>query len=87
MKSSQLLMNCKSERESEIKDRIEQMKADRRRMAGVVTRHFTKIYKIINNKKDAAVVLVEPGGHCGGCHMKLPPQVVNDAKIHQSGSL
>lgn len=69
------------EREREIKDRIEQMKADRRRMAeGCDTSLLRRYTKIINNKKDAAVVLVEPGGHCGGCHMKLPPQVVNDAK-------
>ena len=35
---------------------------------------------ILNNKKDAAIVFIESGAHCGGCHMKLPPQVINDAK-------
>ncbi|MBT8041654.1 MAG: hypothetical protein KJN98_00635, partial [Pontiella sp.] len=59
----------------------EKMKADRARAAENCDKALLQKYtRILNNKRDFAVVLVEPGGHCGGCHMKLPPQVTNDAR-------
>ncbi len=39
---------------------------------------LTRYERIFANKGDFAVVRVE-NGHCRGCNMKLPPQVVNDA--------
>ncbi len=69
------------ERLSELTERADKMKADRRRVAENCDRNLLQKYsRILNNKKDAAIVLVESGGHCGGCHMKLPPQVINDAR-------
>jgi len=44
---------------------------------------LAKYTRILKNKRDFAVVLVESGGHCGGCHMKLPPQVIHDARNPQ----
>ncbi len=35
--------------------------------------------RIFKNKGDYAIVTVEKGT-CGGCHMKLPPQVIHDAR-------
>jgi predicted nucleic acid-binding Zn-ribbon protein len=69
------------ERLSELSERADRMKADRRRVAENCDRSLLQKYsRILNNKKDAAIVFVESGGHCGGCHMKLPPQVINDAR-------
>lgn len=69
------------ERLQALNERAEQMKADRRRVAENCDKALLQKYsRILNNKKDAAIVLVESGGHCGGCHMKLPPQVINDAR-------
>ncbi|MAW39625.1 MAG: hypothetical protein CMF27_01680 [Kiritimatiellaceae bacterium] len=69
------------ERLSELNERADRMKADRRRVAENCDRSLLQKYsRILNNKKDAAIVLVESGGHCGGCHMKLPPQAINDAR-------
>ena len=69
------------ERLSELTERADQMKVDRRRVAENCDRNLLQKYsRILNNKKDAAIVLVESGGHCGGCHMKLPPQAINDAR-------
>ncbi|MDF7808482.1 C4-type zinc ribbon domain-containing protein [Pontiellaceae bacterium B12219] len=69
------------ERSAYLKEKIEGMKADRNRAAqGCDKELLLKYTRILNNKRDFAVVLVEPGGHCGGCHMKLPPQVTNDAR-------
>ena len=68
-------------REAELKEQLEQVKADRTRAAEQCDKAILRKYtRILNNKRDFAVVMVEPGGHCGGCHMKLPPQVTNDAR-------
>lgn len=69
------------ERAAHLQERAEKMKADRSRAAaGCDKAILMKYTRILQNKKDFAVVLVEEGGHCGGCHMKLPPQVTNDAR-------
>jgi predicted nucleic acid-binding Zn-ribbon protein len=68
-------------RSAELKERLEDMKADRSRAAAGCDKPLLQKYtRILQNKKDFAVVLVESGGHCGGCHMKLPPQVIHDAR-------
>ncbi|MBT8046422.1 MAG: hypothetical protein KJN67_04575 [Pontiella sp.] len=68
-------------RVAELQEQAEKMKADRARAAENCDKALLQKYtRILNNKRDFAVVLVEPGGHCGGCHMKLPPQVTNDAR-------
>lgn len=69
------------ERAAHLQERAEKLKADRMRAAAVCDKAILiKYTRILQNKKDFAVVLVEEGGHCGGCHMKLPPQVTNDAR-------
>lgn len=44
---------------------------------------LSKYERIMNHLKDRAIVPIENGA-CGGCHMNLPPQVVNDAKKDDS---
>lgn len=69
------------EREAELREQLEKMKADRVRSAAQVDKEILQRYtRIMNNKKDFGLVLVESGGHCSGCHMKLPPQVIHDAR-------
>jgi predicted nucleic acid-binding Zn-ribbon protein len=69
------------ERSAELTEQLEHMKAERARAAEQCDKPILQKYtRIMNNKRDFAVVMVEPGGHCGGCHMKLPPQVTNDAR-------
>ncbi|MEI6892705.1 MAG: C4-type zinc ribbon domain-containing protein [Pontiella sp.] len=69
------------ERSAYLLEKIDGMKADRVRAASGCDKNILQKYtRILNNKKDFAVVLIESGGHCGGCHMKLPPQVTNDAR-------
>ena len=68
-------------RAAELTEQLESMKADRARAAELCDPSIVQKYtRIMNNKRDFAVVMIEPGGHCGGCHMKLPPQVTNDAR-------
>lgn len=69
------------ERAEALNERLESKKAERRRAAEQCDPALLQKYsRIMQNKRDFAVVFVEPGGHCGGCHMKLPPQVTNDAR-------
>jgi uncharacterized protein len=71
------------ERAADLAEEAEHMKDERRRAAGNVDPVLLKRYtRILQNKKDFALVFVEEGGHCGGCHMKLPPQVIHDARNH-----
>ena len=69
------------ERAAYLNEKVESMKADRARAAAECDKQILAKYtRILQNKKDIAVALVEAGGHCGGCHMKLPPQVIHDAR-------
>ena len=69
------------ERSAELIEQLEKVKADRARSAEQCDKSILQKYsRIMNNKRDFGVVMVEPGDHCGGCHMKLPPQVANDAR-------
>ena len=69
------------EREADLTEQLEKIKGDRARAAAQCDQNVLKKYaRIMNNKRDFGVVFIEPGGHCGGCHMKLPPQVTNDAR-------
>ena len=68
-------------RAAELQERAEKLKADRMRAAENCDKQLLQKYsRILQNKKDFAVVLIENGEHCGGCHMKLPPQVIHDAR-------
>jgi len=69
------------DREANLKEKLEQVKATRERIAKECDQTLLQKYvRIMNNKRDFAVVFIEEGGHCGGCHMKLPPQVIHDAR-------
>lgn len=48
--------------------------------AGVEPGLLSRYERVLANKGDRALVPVEHGTTCGGCHMKLPSQVVLDAK-------
>ncbi len=67
------------ERLKEVEEAIETLATERGRQVSTLDASLvTKYERLFANKGDFAVVEVEKG-HCGGCHMKLPPQVVNDA--------
>lgn len=67
------------ERLKEVQEDIEALVAERGRQVSALDATLTAKYeRLFANKGDFAVVEVEKD-HCGGCHMKLPPQVINDA--------
>lgn len=62
---------------------IERMQAKRIKMIADIDKDTLRIYtRIMNNKKDYAIVPVERDT-CGGCHMQLTPQTVHDTKSRQ----
>lgn len=62
---------------------IERMQAKRAKMIAEIDKDSLRIYtRIMNNKKDYAIVPVERDT-CGGCHMKLTPQTIHDTKSRQ----
>lgn len=63
-----------------IKGELDSVKAEREKLLPDIESDWLSRYqRILANKGDIAIVQVE-GGSCGGCHMKLPPQQVHDAK-------
>jgi len=68
-----------AERLDEVKEELEAKIVDRERTASNADASLVKKYdRLFANKGDFAVVRVE-NGHCKGCNMRMPPQVVNDA--------
>lgn len=61
--------------------RTEQARAEAARAVPEVW--MTRFERILNNRGDAALVPIL-NGVCGGCHMTLPPQVTNDAKVSET---
>ncbi|MFA6173298.1 MAG: C4-type zinc ribbon domain-containing protein [Kiritimatiellales bacterium] len=75
-----------SEEKEMLEDRLQSVQgnlnalmADRGRITSTVNHSLLSKYeRLFKNKGDFAVVQVEKD-HCSGCHMRLPPQVINDA--------
>ncbi|MCU0858065.1 MAG: C4-type zinc ribbon domain-containing protein [Pontiellaceae bacterium] len=67
------------ERLKEVQEDLEAMTAERERITSAVNHSLlVKYTRLFLNKGDFAIVQVE-NDHCSGCHMRLPPQIINDA--------
>ncbi|MEI8206715.1 MAG: C4-type zinc ribbon domain-containing protein [Kiritimatiellales bacterium] len=67
------------DRLKEVQEDLDALLADRGRITSNVNPSLLLKYeRLFKNKGDFAVVQVEKD-HCSGCHMRLPPQVTNDA--------
>jgi hypothetical protein len=67
------------DRLKEVQEDLNALLADRGRITSTVSPSLLSKYdRLFKNKGDYAVVQVEKD-HCSGCHMRLPPQVTNDA--------
>ena len=80
MSSVQVDIKALDERLANIQSEVEAAKKNREGMTeGIDDAWLSRYTRIFNNKGDYALVPVE-NGTCGGCHMKVPPQLVQDAK-------
>jgi predicted nucleic acid-binding Zn-ribbon protein len=67
------------ERLTTVQGNLNKLIADRQQITSTVNPSLLSKYeRLFKNKGDFAVVQVEKD-HCSGCHMRLPPQVTNDA--------
>lgn len=68
-------------RGEQLKEQLERMKIRRTEfVAGIEDVQAVRTYvRIMNNKRDFAIVPIEQDV-CGGCHMKLTPQLAHDAR-------
>jgi len=67
-------------RAAQIGQELEGIRAKRQNAAIGIDAEWMAAYERIIRRKDRAVVPVEEGGVCGGCHMQLPPYVIHDAR-------
>ena len=67
-------------RASELEEQVKAEREERLAMLkGIPDDVLSRYERIFKHVKDSAIVPVE-NGSCGGCHMNLPPQIVNNAK-------
>lgn len=68
-------------RRGELEKELRTAGETRSRLAGNVPAQWLAVYeRVLANKKDSALVGVDDNAICGGCHMKLPPQVLHDVR-------
>jgi len=68
------------ERVAHIEGQVAALKADREKVAADIEPEWLSRYqRIFERRQDFALVPVN-NGTCGGCHMKLPPQISVDAR-------
>lgn len=69
-----------TERKAHLEAEVKQLESDRDNIAKDIAAEFLTVYnRIIENKKDQALVAVENSA-CAGCHMQLPAHVACDVK-------
>ena len=63
-----------------IRTRLEALEKEKESLVGEVKPEFLERYNLIfENKHDYAIVTIEHGA-CGGCHMAITPQIMNEVK-------
>ena len=68
------------ERRKNLEAEVQQLQLDRQGLvAGISEDWLTRYNRIMENRKDVALVSVDRNA-CGGCHMKLPLHVLQDIK-------
>ncbi len=72
-----------TEREGNLKKELDELGSNRQSLAGAVDESVLNRYeRIMNTRGDNVVVDIERGV-CGGCHMKVPPQVIMSCRAQQ----
>ncbi len=66
-------------RMTEINARLTALRETRAEAVKGVPADWLKVYTTIATRRDRALVPID-GEVCGGCHMKLPPFIINDTK-------
>jgi len=73
-----------AERASRIQQELEGIRGKRQAAAVGIDPEWLANYERIFRRRDRALVPLEEGGVCGGCHMQMPPYVIHDARKRTS---
>ncbi|PWU08198.1 MAG: hypothetical protein C5B50_30065 [Verrucomicrobia bacterium] len=65
-----------NEREANLKRELAQLEANREELAAAVDQVARGRYERLTRSKGERVIVGIQGGVCGGCHMKVPPQLL-----------
>lgn len=72
------------ERYSVLEKEINELKANRSDDTSDIDSSWLKRYEQVFKQKGDIAIVNSVNGVCGGCHMKIPPQLVHDAKKAES---
>ncbi len=71
-------------RVKEIDDKLKLLEAERQRiLPGIDKKILADYERVLKSREGLAIVCVN-GDMCGGCNMRVPPQVVNMIRMYQS---
>jgi len=70
-------------REENLKKELAALEADRDQLAAAVQQDVLPRYERLRRSKGENVVVGVAHGVCGGCHMKLPVQIIVSCQGHQ----
>jgi uncharacterized protein len=63
-------------REQNLRNELEQLRTERESLAGAVDENARGRYERLLRSKGENVIVGVPHGVCGGCHMRVPPQLL-----------
>lgn len=66
----------------EFEDRLKVLEGKRNQVLASVDKDFLVRYERILKNKDGLAIVPIKGNACGGCYMNVPPQVINELKMH-----
>jgi uncharacterized protein len=83
MKTVEKQMAALAERETNLKRQLEELKSDYPKLVEAVNEDIRPRYERLKKNKGTNAVVGIDHGVCGGCHMKLPQQVILSCQGHQ----
>lgn len=66
---------------NEIRDRVAQLERERQGMAVHVTPDWLAVYQRVLQVREGLALVPVMASACGGCHRRLPPQVINEVYL------
>ncbi len=70
-------------RTQEINDRLSQLDAQRKQALGVIDQKILSEYERILHSREGLAIAAVKINSCGGCHMLVPPQVINLIRMYE----
>jgi len=65
----------------EIESKLSKLQSERTQLVGNIDKNALSKYERILNGKDGLAMVPVVDKACGGCHLNLPPQVINEIKM------